>query len=59
MRPLLEDLAKGAITVANEVARCPVPGKRLGVIDRSVEGKLEEAAIALAQEIRRRMQRVR
>ena len=34
VQPVLEDLAKGPITVSNEMARRPVPGKRLGDLMR-------------------------
>jgi hypothetical protein len=34
VQPLLEDLAKGAVTISNKMARRPVPGKGLGNLMR-------------------------
>ena len=34
VQPLLEDLAKGAVTIANKMARRPVPGKGFGDLMR-------------------------
>src|SRR5262245_13966532 len=35
VQPLLEDLAKGAVTISNEMARWPVLGKGLGNLMRN------------------------
>ena len=34
MQPLLEDFAKGAVTIPNKMARRPVPGKGFGDLMR-------------------------